>query len=130
MFDDVIRSFSGVFFLAKSLLGLQVLNTFVWAVLSDEQMSNEWPFSLLNDEQMSNKVGVEHQPVIYWAIEPTSFLGFSAAGPELNMESAERTEEQMCDQMSPKNQGPRESFEKLPNHFFCGEQKHNEELVF
>ena len=34
----------------------------IWAVLSDEQMSNEWPFSFLIDEQMSNKVGVEHQP--------------------------------------------------------------------
>ncbi len=33
----------------------------IWAVLSDEQMSNGWPFSLLNDEQMSNKVGVEQQ---------------------------------------------------------------------
>ena len=38
----------------------------IWAVLSDEQMSNGWPFSLLNDEQMSNWVGVEHQPVIYY----------------------------------------------------------------
>ena len=38
----------------------------IWAVLSDEQMSNEWPFSLLNDEQMSNKVGVEHQPVMFY----------------------------------------------------------------
>ena len=37
----------------------------VWAVLSDEQMSNGYPFSLLNDEQMSNKVGVKHQPVVY-----------------------------------------------------------------
>ena len=37
---------------------------FVWAVLSDEQMSNGWPFSLLNDEQMSNWLGVEHQPVM------------------------------------------------------------------
>ena len=37
---------------------------FIWAVLSDEQMSNGYPFSLVNDEQMSNKVGVEHQPVI------------------------------------------------------------------
>ena len=36
----------------------------IWAVLSDEQMSNGWPFSLLNDEQMSNKVGVENQPAI------------------------------------------------------------------
>ena len=38
---------------------------FVWAVLSDEQMSNGWSFSLLNDEQMSNKVRVEHQPVVF-----------------------------------------------------------------
>ena len=34
----------------------------IWAVLSDEQMSNGWPCSLLNDEQMINKVGVENQP--------------------------------------------------------------------
>ena len=37
---------------------------FIWAVLSDEQMSNGWSHSLLNDEQMSNKVRVEHQPVM------------------------------------------------------------------
>ena len=37
----------------------------IWAVLSDEQMSNGYPFSLLNDEQMSNKVRVEHQPEIH-----------------------------------------------------------------
>ena len=37
----------------------------IWAVLSDEQMSNGYPFSLLNDEQMSNKVGVKHQPDMY-----------------------------------------------------------------
>ncbi len=43
---------------------VQSKNTFIWAVLSDEQMSNGYPFSLLNDEQMSNKVGVEHQPVM------------------------------------------------------------------
>ena len=42
----------------KSQVGL-----FIWAVLSDEQMSKGWPFSLLNDEQMSNWLGVEHQPV-------------------------------------------------------------------
>ena len=36
----------------------------MWAVLSDEQMSNGYPFSLVNDEQMSNKVGVKHQPVV------------------------------------------------------------------
>ncbi len=38
-------------------------NSFNWAGLVDEQMSNRWPFCLLNDEQMSNKVQVEHQPV-------------------------------------------------------------------
>ena len=38
----------------------------IWAVLSDEQMRKIWPFSLLNDEQMSNKVGVKHQPVIFF----------------------------------------------------------------
>ena len=37
----------------------------IWAVLSDEQMSNGCQFSLLNDEQMSNWLGVEHQPDIY-----------------------------------------------------------------
>ena len=36
----------------------------VWAVLSDEQMSNSCQFSLLNDEQMSNWLGVEHQPEV------------------------------------------------------------------
>ena len=34
----------------------------IWAVLSDEQMSNGSPCSLLNGKQMINKVGVEHQP--------------------------------------------------------------------
>ena len=38
---------------------------YIWAVLSDEQMSNGWPFSLLNDEQMSNWVGVKHQPDMF-----------------------------------------------------------------
>ena len=42
---------------------------YIWAVLSDEQLSNGWPFSLLNDEQMSNKVVVEHQPdILKWCI--------------------------------------------------------------
>ena len=34
----------------------------IWAVLSDEQMSNGCQFSLLNDEHMSNWLGVQHQP--------------------------------------------------------------------
>ena len=44
---------------------------YIWAVLSDEQMSNGYPFSLLNDEQMSNKVGVEHQPDIFFLLSAT-----------------------------------------------------------
>ena len=42
------------------------LQVMIWAVLSDEQMRKIWPFSLLNDEQMSNKVGVKHQPVMFF----------------------------------------------------------------
>ena len=42
----------------------------IWAVLSDEQMSNGCQFSLLNDEQTSNWLGVEHQPEMFQA-----FLG-------------------------------------------------------
>ena len=41
----------------------------IWAVLSDEQMSNGCQFSLLNDEQMSNWLGVKHQPVMLCDLE-------------------------------------------------------------
>ena len=49
----------------------------IWAVLSDEQMSNGYPFSLVNDEQMSNKVGVKHQPVMPFAQMAWRFLVFN-----------------------------------------------------
>ena len=46
----------------RIMTGWRIPIFYIWAVLSDEQMSKWWPFSLLNDEQMSNWLGVEHQP--------------------------------------------------------------------
>ena len=52
--------------LQPQIRGHQIFHFIIWAVLSDEQMSNGCQFSLLNDEQMSNWLGVKHQPVIFF----------------------------------------------------------------
>ena len=78
-------------------------------------------------------VGLASFKHIYWAIELTSFIEPLSLPPPRGWSltwRVQREQRSRCvTRWAPKT-NLRESFEKLPNNFFGGEQKHNQELVF